>query len=61
MKTPKPGQFCTISGITYRAKKRSDGCKGCALDDILMCPNVIDRRAEKPLKCALYDIILIKL
>lgn len=61
MKTPKNGQFCTINGVTYRGKKRENGCKGCALDDLLMCPNIVDRRKEKPpLDCALNDIILVR-
>lgn len=61
MKTPKPGQFCTINGIVYRAKKRVKDCNGCALDNILLCPNIVDRRQGKPeLDCELNDIILIK-
>lgn len=61
MKTPKPGQFCTINGVLYRAKKRINNCSGCALDNILLCPNIVDRRKAKPeLDCELNNIILIK-
>lgn len=61
MKTPKPGQFCTINGTVYRAKKRIRDCQGCALDNILLCPNIVDRRKEKPeLECELNNIILIR-
>ena len=61
MKTPKPGQFCTIEGVLYRARKRTKGCNGCSLDDILRCPNVVDSRNETPpLNCSINDIILIR-
>lgn len=61
MKTPKPGQFCTINNEVYRAKRRTDGCTGCALDDLILCPNITDFRDKKPvLECALNDIILVK-
>lgn len=61
MKTPKPGQFCTIDGVVYRAKKRTHDCDGCALDNIILCPNIVDRRKDKPqLECELNNIILIK-
>lgn len=60
MKTPKPGQLCTINNVVYRAKRRTDGCQGCDLNSLDKCPNITDYRAEKPLKCALNDIILKK-
>jgi hypothetical protein len=61
MKTPKPGQFCTVNGVLYRGKKRTEGCKGCALDDLIMCPNITDSRNGTPaLECAINDIILVK-
>lgn len=61
MKTPKPGQFCTINGCVYRAKKRICGCRGCALDDIILCPNITDARSiTKPLDCAVNNIILVR-
>lgn len=61
-KTSKPGQLCSINGIMYRAKKRTSGCTGCALDSILMCPNIRDKRymLEKPLKCDQGDFILVR-
>ncbi len=61
MKNLKPGQFCTIGGIVYRAKKRINGCAGCALDSFVLCPNIVDRRIEKPqLQCELNNVILVK-
>lgn len=62
MKTPKPGQFCMINGILYRAKRRTSGCEGCSLYPITLCPNVVDRRFRKqrPLDCDINDIILVK-
>lgn len=61
MKTPKPGQFCTIDGVVYRAKRREEGCKGCSFDPFLTCPNVVDTRTtERPLQCAINDIILVR-
>lgn len=59
MKTPKPGQLCTVGQVVYRAKKRHAGCKGCDLDDLLLCPNIVDRRKETPpLTCEANGIIL---
>lgn len=61
MKTPKPGQFCTINGIIYRGKRRTCGCRGCALNNFIACPNIVDSRNGTPaLECAINDIILIK-
>jgi hypothetical protein len=62
MKIIKPGQFYAVDGIIYRAKKRINNCQGCALDNILLCPNIVDRRKEKPkLDCELSNIILIRI
>ncbi len=61
MKTPRPVQFCTVNGVLFGAKKRTDGCQGCALDDIIMCPNVTDSRNGTPvLERAIKDIILVR-
>lgn len=56
----KPGQLITIKNIRYRVKKREDGCKGCALDDITLCPCVVDRRlgGEPKYNCFASGIIL---
>lgn len=62
MKTPKAGQFCVLNGIYYRAKKRTNGCQGCSLDSLLLCPNIVDKRKEKPeLECELNNIILTRI
>lgn len=61
MKTPKPGQFCTINNVLYRGKRRTDGCRGCALDNVFLCPNIVDsRNGTRPLDCSLNDIILVR-
>ena len=61
MKTPKPGQFYSIDGTIFRAKKRSNGCKGCALNDFFLCPNMTDsRNRETVLECATEGIILVR-
>ena len=61
MKTPKPGQFCIINKVLYRAKKRTCGCTGCALDNFLLCPNIVDsRNGKRLLECSLNNIILVR-
>lgn len=61
MKTPKAGQFCNIDGVIYRARKRTNGCRGCVLNDFLLCPNIVDRRTNNPpLQCELNNIIITK-
>lgn len=59
MKTPKPGQLCTINNVVYRAQKREKGCHGCDLNSITSCPNIVDSRFETPpLLCSSQGIIL---
>lgn len=61
MKTPKPGQLVTINNVVFRAKRRISGCKGCALDDLISCPNITDPRNGGPvLECSINDIILVR-
>ena len=61
MKTPKPGEFFWLNRVLYQARKRKDGCKGCALYDISMCPNVVDsRNGVRELQCQQNNIILTK-
>ena len=58
MKTPRPGQLCTINNIVYRAYKRTEDCYGCDLNKFMLCPNIVDRRYEEPpLLCGLKGII----
>lgn len=59
MKHYKPGQIVSINGILYRAKRREHGCKGCVLDDLLVCPCVTGTK-EKPIDCSYDDIILVR-
>lgn len=60
MKTPKPGQLCTINNVVYRAKRRDIEsiypCTGCALDNLLLCPNIVGPKLE----CSSYGIILVR-
>lgn len=54
----KPGQLATINDAVYRAYKRECGCAGCDLNDIFLCPCIVDRRYREPkYNCALDNII----
>lgn len=58
----KPGQLTTIHNTVYRAKRRSVGCQGCDLRDLILCPCIVDKRYKnKRLNCALDNIILKKI
>lgn len=62
MKTPKPGQFFTYNNVVYRAKKRTKGCNGCALNNYVSCPNIKDARTNnKRLECESNNIILVRM
>ena len=57
----RAGQFAIIRGTLYRAKNRVNGCHGCDLNSLTMCPCIVDRRREKPkYNCSLLDIIFKK-
>lgn len=59
MNISKPGQLCTINNTVYRARRAVEGCKGCDLDDVFLCPNIIDRRTQSvPILCHIHRIIL---
>ena len=61
MKTPKPGQICKIDDVLYRARKRTNGCHGCVLDNVFLCPNIVDsRNGVRQLNCTENNIILTK-
>lgn len=61
MKTPKPGQFFKFNDSVFRVRKRTNGCKGCVLNNIILCPNIVDsRNGTPPLDCESWDIILTK-
>lgn len=62
MKTPKPGRFCTINGVVYRVKKRTSlSCEGCALNNVFLCPNVVDMtNGHKEFDCANDNILFVK-
>lgn len=47
MKQYKAGQLYYHNGRYYRFTKSESLCEGCVLDDILLCPNIVDRRGRK--------------
>lgn len=59
MKPLKPGRLVTIGSFVYRAKARTDGCKGCDLDDLTLCPGV-KIKGKSIINCAIDGIILKK-
>lgn len=61
MKPFKLGQFRWIGGRLYRISRRTDGCQGCALDNIWTCPAINDKRYEHfDPQCAANGIIFTK-
>lgn len=66
MGTIKAGQFVSIRGTIYRAKKRDPqqfmSCTGCALNNPIMCPNICYTNAENktPLNCEIDGLIFVK-
>ena len=61
MKQHKAGQIYYVNGKMYRFKK-SLNCKGCVLDTIFSCPNIMDRRNinKEPLDCIYNGLILVE-
>lgn len=58
----KAGKIYTINNVVYQARKRTNGCRGCAFNNVLLCPNVVDRRSrENQISCQLDNVILVKL
>lgn len=66
MKQIKAGQFVSIHGCIYRAKKRDPqnfmSCTGCALNNPIMCPNICFTNVEEktPLNCEIDHLIFVK-
>lgn len=62
MKSYKAGQLFNHNGRFYRFAKATSLCEGCALDDIQLCPNIVDRRGRKfdLLPCVEKGLILKK-
>lgn len=59
MKHYKSGQIVNIGdGFLYRAHHRTNGCEGCDLNDLRLCPCVRDKRSQPIINCGLDDIIL---
>lgn len=60
MKKPKPGQFCYINNKLFRFAKRTNGCIGCVLNEIWLCPAIVDRRYNNvPFNCAGDGVIIV--
>lgn len=54
----KPGWFYYANGLQYQARKRTNGCEGCSLKSIILCPNVpFNQNAPD---CEQNGIILVK-
>ena len=62
MKRPRPGQYVSVStsDSEKKKKKRTYGCNGCVLSNLLVCPNIRDKRFEQEpeIDCIGSDIIL---
>ena len=46
-----------IHGTLYRAKKRQDGCSGCALDNFFVCPSIKTKNSGSLIDCYSMGII----
>lgn len=58
MKTPKPGQLCTINNVVYRAYKAESGCEGCAFNNLYTCMGIVDgKTGQSKLDCRYKSII----
>ena len=62
MKTPKSGQLYTINSTLYRVATSTDGCKGCALNNMFSCLGIVDGITKKAkLDCKRNSVIFKKL
>ena len=57
MKPLKPGRFVTLGSFVYRVKARTDGCKGCDLDNLTICPGV-KIKGQSRINCEIDGVIL---
>ena len=63
----KPGQIASIHGNIYRVKKRAPenilSCTGCALNNLVSCPNIAFTNTENktPLNCDVDGLIFVKI
>lgn len=57
----KNGQLITIGTCVYKARRRINGCHGCDLNDITLCPCIADSRSERRYDCSMYDVLLKRL
>ena len=57
----KPGQFYWHNKkVLLRAKKKHNGCEGCILDHVLLCPNIVlsNQKNQELVRCE--DVIFVK-
>ena len=62
MKKIRPGQFYWHNKVLLKAAKRTNGCQGCVLNSIVLCPNIMlsnSKNQEIP-NCETNDIIFVK-
>ena len=56
----KPGQFATIHNTLYRCTRGTNGCEGCDLNSIKLCPNIVGKGEQPKYDCNLSGIIFKK-
>lgn len=54
----KPGQLAKVNGKVLRCKKREEGCKGCILNNLLLCPSLSKNNKNAP-DCVTLGIIFV--
>lgn len=55
----KAGRFAKIDGKVVRCKKRTNGCEGCVLDDMILCPRM-GKTQKSNITCIEDGIIFVK-
>ena len=53
-----PGRLAKVKGKLVRCKKRTNGCEGCILASIILCPNVV--KNGKRYDCIEDGVIFVK-
>ena len=54
-----PGRFAKINGKLVRCAKRTNGCKGCVFNDILLCPRM-GKNQDTSITCIEDMLIFVK-
>lgn len=56
-----PGRLYSHNGKIFRIKKQTNGCVGCALNKIVLCPNIeVTNSTNNHFPCDTNGIILIE-